>query len=108
FTSTRGVALFNDGGELVGLDAIDTTSPLIPGVIAQDAVVTIETSERRAPGGVTSFALHVVDTLSCKRLAGTNLDTRGRAPRRLALLDGRILVTAGNVTIVIEARSGED
>ncbi len=125
--SAHGVAIISPEGALLGTDALGATDNLIPPVAGQGVFVTMETGStvpqavtaltrprniglgiNIAPAGpgpepaVLPYNLHVIDSRSGMLTADASL-LLAEPPLRVALLDGRILVTAGHSTVVYRA-----
>lgn len=125
FLTSRGVVVFDVGapgtpprGRLVGIDALarDTgaggfpdgagATPLVAPAMAQDRVFTVETWATRLPDGRPAYTLHSLDSTSGRLEGSTHQLVLYDAPQRLALLDGRVLLTAGSaggITLVYAA-----
>jgi outer membrane protein assembly factor BamB len=103
FATDRGVCLFDDTGQLVGIDAIrrddtDETTLLAP-VPAAGGFVAVETSAIDPMASKPTFNVHFLDAKSAK-LVNTQRIALPFQPRRMSLLDGRLLLTAGSNTVV--------
>lgn len=99
----QGVAFFTSEGALSGADGLNGTSAIVPPKPADGRAVTIETiSDGRAGDGMMFFSL-----LSFVAPTGMAADKQtvllGSRPSEIVLLDGRVAVTAGNVTVVMPA-----
>lgn len=123
FLTGRGVLVYDPGkpegdagkaptARLVGLDAlgqdpgvapgVDATGgqQLLPPVATQGYFVAAETWPTRLADGRPAYGLHLLDARSGKlQGAGRNL-VLWDAPRRLVVLDGRIIVTSGTMRAV--------
>lgn len=111
FTTSRGMLVVDDRGTLVAMDAIAGGEAdddlLLPAAIGEGYFVTVETIPRETPSGQLLYPMYILDTQSgmiraTRRLAGLDVQ-----PRHVALLDGRILVTAGPNTVVYAAPEGD-
>ncbi|HYE02350.1 MAG TPA: PQQ-binding-like beta-propeller repeat protein [Phycisphaerales bacterium] len=103
FTTLRGLVLIAPDGRLIGADGLGGTESMLPAQPADDELVTIETgASEHDPDGRMVYNLHQLDTASGKLKSSVPLLLGGR-PRRLTLLDGRIVVTAGNTTVALRA-----
>ncbi|MBC7835930.1 MAG: hypothetical protein H7Y88_12650, partial [Phycisphaerales bacterium] len=98
-----GVVLVDPAGQVVGAAALGPDTNVVPPQPAADCLVTVETgAANHEADGRMAFNIHVMDTTSAK-LRQTIPILLGARPRRLALLDGRIAITAGNSTIILHA-----
>jgi outer membrane protein assembly factor BamB len=106
FSTDRGVCLFDDTGRLIGIDSLEggeaDEGGLLPPVAAQDCFVAVETTPAEGPGTRNLYNIHTLDTKSAKLKVTRQLSLE-LPPRRIALLDGRIVITAGTNTIVYSA-----
>jgi len=106
FTSDRGVCIINDRGEVVGLDSLEAGGEddgvLVRPVASERYFVAVETKQIETPGGQILYNLHILDTRSAM-LKSTRQLALEMTPTTVAILDGRILVTAGAHTIVYSA-----
>ncbi|MFM9994675.1 MAG: PQQ-binding-like beta-propeller repeat protein [Phycisphaerales bacterium] len=122
FFSSRGVLIFDPGppasppnARLVGIDALARSTglgafpdagiarELVMPVPCRDGFVTIESWPTRLPDGRVAYTLHVLDARSGKLQGRDHQLVLWDSPRRVAVLDGRIVVTtgsAGSVTLV--------
>ncbi|MDX9910630.1 MAG: PQQ-binding-like beta-propeller repeat protein [Phycisphaerales bacterium] len=104
--SRMGFAVFDRAGELVALDALDVVEG--PGAIVEPELAegSLFVLSVRPDPGTNQYALRVFETDSGRLIAEPTLLELGIAPRRLMLLDGRVLVTAGNATVVYRCEPG--
>lgn len=101
--SPAGFAEINPAtGDLLAADAI---TPLAGGMvqptIAQDRIVIVERDP--LPGAPGIYRLHLLDATTGRALTTQTLALRDR-PRRLGLLDGVILLTTGDSTVVLPTK----
>jgi hypothetical protein len=102
-STPAGLAILAGDGALKGVDAVGQGESLLPPVPAEGAFYTLEmdttSRDRTMPA---AYNLHVLDAGSAmlKRTVPLML---AEPPQRLALLDGRLVVTAGHFTIVYTA-----
>ncbi len=106
----QGLAVFSPEGQLVGVDGMDGATSMIKPRPADGRAVTIETvAEGRSGDGLMMFSLHALDVQPGS--GATLVDSRpvllGARPTATALLDGRVAVTAGSVTVVLRAPVGK-
>lgn len=106
FSTDRGVCLFDESGRLIGVDALEggeaEEGAMLPPVASTNSFVIVETSPIDGPIEKPLYNLHILDTKSAM-LLGTRRLSIEFPPRRMALLDGRILITSGNNTIIYSA-----
>lgn len=106
FATTRGVCLFDEHGRLIGIDALQggeaDEGGLLPPAAGQDYFITVETTAGDTPATRSLYNIHTLDTRSAM-LKTTRQLSLELPPTRIALLDGRVLITAGMNTIVYAA-----
>ncbi len=106
FTTDRGVCMFDDRGRLIGIDALEggeaEEGAMLQPQAAADRFIAVETSPLEGPAGRPLFNIHMLDTKSAM-LRNTRQLSLELSPRRMALLDGKIVITAGTNTIVYSA-----
>ncbi len=101
----QGIMIFGPTGELDGVDGMGGLDTMILPRAAEDRAVAVETvSDGRGNEGLMQFSIHVLETGG-----GMLVDSRpvmlGARPMEVVLLDGKIVVTAGAVTVILEAPS---
>lgn len=87
-------------GELLGADAVQQFDRLVQPVLGEGVMVIFERDPVAGAPGV--FRFHLLDAASGRALAQRTLRLAD-PPTRAALLDGAILVTSGDRTVVIPA-----
>lgn len=101
--SPAGYALLDTrNGALLAADA----APTLAGNMVQPALAAerLALVEREAIAGAPGlYRLHILDTASGRALSTSVLALTDR-PRRIALLDGAVCITAGDSTVVLPAR----
>lgn len=100
FISGQGVAVFSHKGELIGIDAGQRgreNAHLF--ALGEDAVVMVPDQIPEADGTIT-IDLRILGLPSGKLLS-TRALSLGRTPVSVVALDGRVLLTAGGVTLVL-------
>ena len=102
----QGLALFGPEGTLTGVDGMDGASSMIRPRPADGRALTIETiADGRSSDGMMMFTLHALDVGGPTGAA--LLDSRpillGARPSAMTLLDERVAVSAGNLTVVLKA-----
>lgn len=99
----QGIMIFGAEGQLQGVDGMGGIDTMLLPRAAEERAVAIETiSEGRGESGLMQYRIHVMETGG-----GMLVDSRpvqlGARPMEAELLDGRIAVSAGAMTVVIEA-----
>jgi outer membrane protein assembly factor BamB len=115
FATERGVCIFDRAGNLVGLDSLsDETGEamLLSPVAAQrggegeqgrgGVFITMDAAPKQVSGKGVVYTLFILDSASGALKASRHIQL-DMPPKRLAVLDGRILITAGNITLCYEA-----
>ena len=102
----QGLVLFGPDGALAGVDGMDGASSMIRPRPADGRAMTIETiADGRASDGMMMFTLHALDVAG--KTGAALLDSRpvllGARPSAMTLLDERVVVSAGNMTVVLKA-----
>jgi hypothetical protein len=106
FATDRGLCVFDAAGKLVGLDSVQGEEPdegsLTPPAPGESLFVTLETAQHQAEGGQNVYDLHVLEA-ETGILIGSRQVALELPPRLVTLLDGHIVVTAGNNTVIYSA-----
>jgi len=101
FASTIGILIYDRHGELVGVDHRPTGTAMHPAEFGADRFVTVGMVAGSIDGEVFYYDLEFFSIRSCaleqRRAVGLY-----PTPTRLALLDGRILITSGPGTVVLD------
>lgn len=102
----QGIVLFDSEGELAGIDGLGGAASMTPPRPAEGRALTIETvAEGRTNEGLMMFSLHAMDLNAGS--GGTMIDSRpvllGARPTGMSLIDGHVAITAGNVTVILQA-----
>lgn len=109
--STRyGVCIFDREGALVGVDGRDMLDGLLPAAFADTFFLTLSTEPEEPPvppdpnSPMQYYALQSF-TINSGRLVARSLVEFGSGanPASIALVDGKVLITLGSVTKVIDA-----
>jgi outer membrane protein assembly factor BamB len=105
FASERGVCVFDERGELAGIDGLDLAGDMtvVPALATGGGFLTIESGLR--PGD-TGYRLHLLDAASAKLVWTRSVVGLDVPPRRIAVIDGRLLVSAGGNVIVLAMPEG--
>jgi len=107
FATQNGIVLFDRRGDLVGADHHNAARLLAPVGYAQGRVIALDRQVAEQDRQGAWFRLLVLggESLSLEAEHALRL---GAQPERVDLLDERVLVTAGEATLVIEAPVGKD
>ena len=105
-TTHRGIALFERDGTLAGVDSRRDTSIILMPAVGERYAVTI--GRLGVPAGAddegfNAYDLDVFDLTSVKFAADTVALELGAPPSDIEVIDGKILISAGVVTLVIDA-----
>ncbi|HEX8876885.1 MAG TPA: PQQ-binding-like beta-propeller repeat protein [Phycisphaerales bacterium] len=100
FVSGHGVAIFSRKGELIGLDATQHSRENAHLFALGESTVVMVPDQAPEPDGTITADLRILGLPSGKLLS-TRALSLGRSPRAVAALDGRVLLTAGGVTMVL-------
>ncbi len=101
FATTIGIVLYDRQGQLVGVDHRPSSSAVHPAEFGSERFVTLSMVVGARDGEVFYYDLHIFSIESCaleqKRAIGLY-----PTPTGIALLDGRILLTSGPGTVVLD------
>lgn len=100
FLAKRGIAVFERDGTLVGLDAFDAGSEMLTPELADAMAVTVEANPRPTDAGTDVVGVHLLAMPSARLLSSREIGV-GAAPRDVVVLDNRIVITAGSVTLIL-------
>jgi outer membrane protein assembly factor BamB len=105
FSTDRGMIVFNRAGSLVGGDAGAGANRVIPPVAGEGvfAMLASDGSPHFESGSV--YRLSMLDSMTGKLLGHTDIRLP-YDPDSLVLLDGHIIISAGNSTLVYDAPVG--
>lgn len=113
FSTEHGVCVFDRSGELVAIDGIVSQDAaavqgqvigLVPPLPAHEAFVALESAQRVGSDG---FQLHILDGATATLRSTRLLMGLPMVPRRVAIIDERIIVTVGSGSIVYAAPLSE-
>lgn len=104
FASGSGLVVYDDG-DLVGIDVFDLAGALIPSEPGFEHIAMIDSAPVRSPDGFGSYMLYLLANDS-GRLAARYPVRAHAPPESVTLLDGKILISAGEATVVIDAPAG--
>lgn len=99
---TSGLVMLDERGAVQSMDALGIEDELLTPVPAEAQFVTMEQDPAATSGPMPRYPLHFLDDQSLK-LEQTVHVPLGARPTDLAIVDGAIVVTAGNVTVALPA-----
>jgi hypothetical protein len=102
FASGSGMLVFDQDNELVGIDVFDAVGALVPSEPGEKVTAMIDSAPVQSPDGLSSYMLYLMDNDSGRLLASYPIRTHA-TPETITLLDGKILISAGEATLVIDA-----
>jgi outer membrane protein assembly factor BamB len=85
-------------GVLLAADAIDPIAGMVQPALGRERLALLE--REPIPGRQGLYRLHILDAVTGRAVSTTTLALTDR-PRRVALLDGVVLITAGDSTVVV-------
>ncbi len=102
-STPQGLVVYAGDGTLRGTDALGGLDLMVPPQPAEGRAISIETiSEGRSADGLLIFSIHGIDTRNAT-LSDTRQILLGSRPSIISLMDGRIALSAGGATIVLQA-----
>ncbi|MCC6320851.1 MAG: PQQ-binding-like beta-propeller repeat protein [Phycisphaerales bacterium] len=102
-STQQGVMIFGPSGELDGIDGLGGAAAMIPPLPAQNRVASIETtSSGRGEDGSMQFSLHMFEN-GGGMMVYNHAILLGARPSAMALMDGKIALTAGAATVILDA-----
>lgn len=100
----HGVLLYDRSGALVGTNAGEGDDRLLPAVFSKNHIITLGTTGAAVSDTSQSFTLSFYSVEGCRLDAAIPVEIVGDVPpTRIALLDGKIVISAGPTTRVLEA-----
>ncbi len=103
FSTFQGVMIYGADGSFKGIDAVGGFDGLLPPAPSDAALVTITTMpDGRRGDGELIYTLHYLDT-STAMLNESVPIVLGAPPRSFTMLDGRLVLTAGGTTLVLQS-----
>lgn len=101
FCGRRGLAIFDQAGELVGLDSLSGAVDMLPPEVAEGMAVALESARVPGPAGPAS-TLYLMESGSGKLISSRGIVLH-EEPRDMAVLDGRIVISTESLTLVVPA-----
>ncbi len=102
FTSGSGMLIYDTHGELVGIDVFDTVGMLVPSEAGQSITAVVDSSPIQSPDGLSSYLLYLIANESGRLIASYPIRAHA-TPEVVRLLDGKILISAGEATLIVNA-----
>jgi hypothetical protein len=105
FSTDRGVCIFSPDGKLTGLDPFGNDQgeqAFLPAAVGDGHIAFVESYPHQAAGDRVVYTIQVVDTASAM-LRSSRAVQLEMPPRRVAAVDGCLVVTAGNISLVYNA-----
>lgn len=102
FASASGMVVYDESGDLIGIDVFDSIGALVPSEHGRDMMAMIDTAPVPSPDGFGSYMLYLMANDSGRLLGQFPVRTHA-APESVTLLDGKVLISAGEATLVIDA-----
>ncbi|TVQ62202.1 MAG: hypothetical protein EA378_07025 [Phycisphaerales bacterium] len=99
----RGIIAADADGELLGLDGLETFDLLTTPAATRDYYAAIDRRGIERGDGAREHALYIFHRPDGRLAAAHATVILTRRPTELAAIDGRLLLTAGNDTIVLQA-----
>lgn len=102
FASGSGLLVYDRLGTLVGIDVFDTVGALVSSEPGQSIIAMMDTAPFESPDRLSSFMLHLL-SVDTGRLLATYPVRLPATPESVSLLNGLILISAGEATLVLQA-----
>ncbi|MBL8746786.1 MAG: PQQ-binding-like beta-propeller repeat protein [Phycisphaerae bacterium] len=103
-----GLAVFNPSGDLIGLDTNERDSGTAFSAFGERFAVTLTPPSRNQANGQSAVSLNVFANPSLKIVSRVDIAIGSNGePGPCALLDGKLLITSGSVTTVVDLPAGE-
>jgi outer membrane protein assembly factor BamB len=102
-TSTNGLIVFNDKGELIGADGLDGQGALQTPMVSSDMYLAVENNQREdaGPAGIVSRLFMFAHPTG--KLINTERVRLYENPHTTMVIDGKVLLSEGPVTLVLDA-----
>lgn len=102
-STPSGVSVIDGDGALVWQDALALAGPMLPAVASSELVVVVEAMPTRPiRAGAVAHRVHMLGQ-GTGRLESTAAVNLFAEPESVAIIDGAILITAGDATVVLRA-----
>ncbi len=100
-STDRGVLIYDREGKLAGADLLSRSGGVLAPVPTADSFVTIERVARVIDDDTPVYTLHILDGKTAMLESSRDLILH-EMPRSMVVLDGKVLLTAGALTIVYD------
>lgn len=101
FLAENGIVILGEGDRTVGLDPLGAITPMVRPIRADGVLIGID-AQRQSVGSAEVARVMIFDAKTGKLLAQRSVELPDD-PSQIAVVDGRILFTAGNSTFVVQA-----
>lgn len=100
----RGLALYDREGNLLGLDFRETAGPILFGGWGETYVPTLDRGGENDLDGLNIHHLNVYETATLRAVSrtGVTLGVAGLDSRPMSLMNGKVLISTGSITTVID------
>jgi len=106
-TTYQGIVIFGADGELQGIDGLGAIDTMLPPRPAEDRAIAIETvAEGRGSDGMMQFQVYSLENTAGMLVHRQSLQLPAR-PQGMELMDGKVAISAGSGTVVLEAPAGK-
>ncbi|KAA0213384.1 MAG: hypothetical protein DYG94_12485 [Leptolyngbya sp. PLA3] len=102
FASGSGLLTFGPQGTLTGVDVFDSIGAMVSSEPSETVIAMLDTAPFDSPDRLSSYYLHLLDVRSARLLASYPVRLPA-TPESVTLLDGLVLVSAGEATMVLRA-----
>lgn len=102
FASGSGLLTFGPQGALVGVDVFDSIGALVSSEPSTSLIAMLDTAPAPSPDRLSSYHLHLLDVRSARLLVSYPIRLPA-TPESVTLLDGLVLLSAGEATMVLRA-----
>jgi hypothetical protein len=103
FSGAEGIVVFNERGDKVGEDGLGLLDQSLPAAFADGLLITADRGiAGQSDDGLLPFNIRAFDTTSAK-LTQNVVVRLGANPRRIAAVDGMVILTAGHITLAFPA-----
>jgi hypothetical protein len=96
--------VIDESGQTVGADGIDAAGRIEPPVLAEGLAIAVEASGRETQAGESSSKLYFIELPSGRLQSVANVMLMD-SPRLPMVIEGKILISQGPVTLVFDAPS---
>lgn len=101
-TTSLGLIVIDESGQTIGADGIDAAGRIEPPVLAEGLAIAVEASGRETQAGESSSKIYFIELPSGRLQSVANVMLMD-APRLPMVIEGKILISQGPVTLVFDA-----